>query len=140
MGNSYQGSCFCGSVQIDAKGDPGGMGYCHCEDCRSWAAAPLHTFSVWPPENVTVTKGEDLLREYSKSDFSTRKFCAKCGGHVFVYHPTLNLTDIPMSNIPDLTFEPQMHVNYASTVLPITDGLPKFKDFPVEFGGSGEMA
>ena len=27
----------------------------------------------------------------------------------------------------------------AMTVLPMRDGLPKLKDFPAEFGGSGEM-
>jgi hypothetical protein len=32
-----------------------------------------------------------------------------------------------------------VHVNYAETVLPIRDGLAKFKDFPAEFGGSGEQ-
>ncbi len=31
-----------------------------------------------------------------------------------------------------------VHVNYAETVLPMRDGLPKLKDFPAEFGGSGE--
>jgi hypothetical protein len=31
-----------------------------------------------------------------------------------------------------------VHVNYAETVLPMRDGLPKLKDFPSEFGGSGE--
>jgi hypothetical protein len=31
-----------------------------------------------------------------------------------------------------------VHGNYAETVLPMKDGLPKFKDFPAEFGGSGE--
>jgi hypothetical protein len=31
-----------------------------------------------------------------------------------------------------------VHVNYAETVLPMKDGLPKLKDFPKEFGGSGE--
>jgi hypothetical protein len=31
-----------------------------------------------------------------------------------------------------------VHVNYASTVLPMRDGLPKLKDFPTELGGSGE--
>jgi hypothetical protein len=30
-------------------------------------------------------------------------------------------------------------VNYAETVLPMRDGLPKLKDFPAELGGSGEM-
>jgi hypothetical protein len=33
----------------------------------------------------------------------------------------------------------QLHVNYAETVLPMRDGLPKVKDFPAEMGGSGEI-
>jgi hypothetical protein len=32
-----------------------------------------------------------------------------------------------------------VHVNYADTVLPMHDGLPKFKDFPKEMGGTGGM-
>jgi len=39
---------------------------------------------------------------------------------------------------PDPTFIPGVHVNYAETVLPMRDGLPKLRDFPAEFGGSGE--
>jgi hypothetical protein len=31
-----------------------------------------------------------------------------------------------------------VHVSYEQTVLPMRDGLPKLKDFPAEFGGSGE--
>jgi hypothetical protein len=27
----------------------------------------------------------------------------------------------------------------GATVLPMCDGLPKLKDFPAEFGGSGEV-
>jgi hypothetical protein len=38
-----------------------------------------------------------------------------------------------------LKFSPGVHVNYAETVLPMKDGLPKFKDFPAAFGGSGEQ-
>jgi len=32
-----------------------------------------------------------------------------------------------------------MHVHYGEKVLAQRDGLPKFKDFPKEFGGSGDM-
>jgi hypothetical protein len=32
-----------------------------------------------------------------------------------------------------------VHVFYAETVLPMRDGLPKFKDFPKELGGSGDQ-
>ncbi len=36
-------------------------------------------------------------------------------------------------------YKPTMHVNYSEKVLAVRDGLPKFKDFPKDFGGSGEM-
>ena len=32
-----------------------------------------------------------------------------------------------------------VHVHYSESVLPIDDGLPKYRDFPTEFGGSGEL-
>ena len=41
------------------------------------------------------------------------------------------------ATIPSLKFVPAVHVNYAETVLPMKDGLPKLKDFPAELGGSG---
>jgi hypothetical protein len=43
------------------------------------------------------------------------------------------------ATLPTLKFEPGIHINYAETVLPMRDGLPKIKDFPAEFGGSGEQ-
>jgi hypothetical protein len=41
--------------------------------------------------------------------------------------------------LPSLQFQPGVHVNYAESVLPINDGLPKLRDFPAELGGSGEV-
>src|SRR5262245_55214225 len=59
------------------------------------------------------------------------------GGHLMTNHPPLGLVDVFAATLPTLKFKPAVHVNYAETVLPIRDGLPKFKDFPAEFGGSG---
>jgi hypothetical protein len=53
-------------------------------------------------------------------------------------HPTLGLVDVFAATIPTLTFNPGVHINYAETVLPMRDGLPKLKDFPAWLGGSGE--
>ena len=53
-------------------------------------------------------------------------------------HPPLGLIDVYAATIPALRFVPGVHVNYAETVLPMRDGLPKLKDFPAAFGGSGE--
>ena len=53
-------------------------------------------------------------------------------------HPPPGLIDVYAATLPSLPFHPSVHVNYAETVLPMRDGLPKLKDFPTEFGGSGE--
>ena len=51
-------------------------------------------------------------------------------------HPMLSIVDVYAATLPGLAFEPALHVNYAETVLPMKDGLPKFKDYPAAFGGS----
>ena len=134
---TYRGACFCGAVEIEAAGAPQAMGYCHCASCRSWSAAPVNAFTLWKPEDVTVTKGADKIGHYTKTPVSDRKFCTECGGHVMTDHPPLGLVDVYAATIPGLPFKPGVHVNYAETVLPMKDGLPKLRDFPVEFGGSG---
>jgi hypothetical protein len=54
-------------------------------------------------------------------------------------HPPLKMVDVFAATLPTLPFAPVVHVNYSETVLPMRDGLPKLKDFPAEFGGSGQM-
>jgi hypothetical protein len=87
---------------------------------------------------VRVTAGSEHLATYQKTPISQRQYCTKCGGHVMTSHPTLGLIDVFSATLPTLDFTPSVHVNYAETVLPMHDGLPKLKDFPKEFGGSGE--
>lgn len=135
---THVGSCFCGAVQLEVVGEPEGMGYCHCRSCRAWSGGPVNAFSLWKPEAVRVTSGSDELATYQKTAFSQRQYCAKCGGHLMTLHPTLGLIDVFAATLPTLAFAPGVHINYADTVLPMRDGLPKLKDFPAEFGGSGE--
>ncbi len=137
--SEYQGRCFCGAVEFTATGEPVAMGYCHCESCRHWSAGPLNAFTLWQPENVRVTKGEQYIQTYNKTPVSYRKWCTQCGGHLFTDHPPLKLVDVFAAMIPSLKFVPALHVNYQETVLHIKDGLPKLKDFPAEMGGSGEV-
>ena len=135
---SLRGRCFCGAVEIEVEGAPEAMGYCHCESCRSWSASPINAFSLWKPGSVKVTKGAENVGMFAKTPMSERQFCKKCGGHLMANHPPLGLTDVYYATIPGLDFKPMLHVNYQETVLHIKDGLPKMKDFPKEFGGSGE--
>ncbi len=134
---THIGTCFCGAVTLEVEGAPEAMGYCHCRSCRSWSGGPVNAFTLWKPGQVHLTSGVDLAT-FQKTEISQRHYCAKCGGHVMTTHPTLDLIDVYAATIPTLPFVPSVHVNYAETVLPIRDGLPKLRDFPKEFGGTGE--
>ena len=139
MSDRHTGTCFCGAVAIEVTGAPEAMGYCHCSSCRSWSAGPVNAFTLWKPENVRVTKGAERIGRFKKGEMTERIFCTKCGGHLMAEHPTLGVTDVYAATIPSVAFVPGVHVNYAETVLPMKDGLPKMKDFPAEMGGSGEV-
>lgn len=135
---AHRGSCFCGAVEVEVTGSPEGMGYCHCRSCRSWSGGPVNAFTLWKPEAVKVTSGAENVATFQKTELSQRQYCSKCGGHLMTNHPTLGLVDVFAATIPTLDFVPGVHINYAETVLPMRDGLPKLKDVPAEFGGSGE--
>jgi hypothetical protein len=136
---THVGRCFCGAVAVEVTGAPEAMGYCHCRSCRSWSAAPVNAFTLWKPEAVRVTEGAELVATFQKTQLSRRQYCTRCGGHLMTDHPPLGLVDVYAATIPSLPFVPAVHVNYAETVLPMRDGLPKLKDFPAELGGSGEI-
>jgi hypothetical protein len=136
---TLSGRCFCGAVQIEVEGQPEAMGYCHCESCRSWSASPVNAFSLWKPASVKVAKGAEKVATYAKTPMSERQYCTVCGGHLMTNHPPLGLVDVYAATIPELDFKPALHINYAERVLAIKDGLPKMKDVPREFGGSGDV-
>jgi hypothetical protein len=135
---SYEGGCHCGAVKIVVRGEPVGAGYCHCIGCRSWSAGPVNAFTLWSPDAVEVTQGQELIADFHKTERSYREWCTNCGGHLMTRHPEWGLVDVYAATIPTFPFVPGIHVNYAETVLPMKDGLPKLKDFPTELGGSGE--
>jgi len=134
-----KGSCFCGAVELIVTGTPSAMGYCHCKDCAAWSATPINSYSFWRFDQLEITKGLENIKTFSKTDHSKRKFCKNCGGHIMTEHPSSNLVDIFAVILEDFSFKPSIHVNYESKSVSVKDGLPKFKDLPIEFNGSGEI-
>jgi hypothetical protein len=131
--------CMCGQVEVEMSGDPAVMAYCHCSSCRGWLNAPIHAATLWPAANVRVTKGADQLGLFKRTEASHRQFCTSCGTPVLVQHPEIGMIDVPAGLIESLAFTPGLHVHYGEKVLAVKDGLPKFKDFPKDFGGSGDV-
>ena len=135
---SHRGTCMCGAVEIEVRGAPAVQAFCHCNSCRTWLSAPVHGETLWPAASVEVKKGADHIGTHKKTEASHRQFCKQCGGRVLVRHPAIGMVDVFSVVLPDLAFQPTMHVHYGEKVLAMRDGLPKFKDFPKEFGGSGD--
>ena len=143
--SKHKGSCFCGDVEFSLSGEPEAMAYCHCNSCRHWSAGPVSAFTLWKPETINITKGENNIAGFDKNPGSNdesiksiRKWCKTCGGHIYTEHPAMGLIDVPSAVIENFTFKPAFHVHYQETVQAMKDGLPKFKDLPAEAGGSGE--
>ena len=141
MGAAHKGACFCGVVELELAGNPEAMGYCHCASCRAWSGDPMDDLGG---RIRVIIAGSEHVVSFLKSpeSLSYRQVCTKCGGHLMISHPTLGLIDVLRGVIPKLNFVPSMHLNYGETIFPVDDELPKFKDFPSEFGafgGTGEL-
>ncbi len=134
-----KGKCFCGAVELEVSGEPVAMGYCHCKDCAAWSATPINSYSLWKPDQVKIKKGIEDIGIFYKSSHSRRKFCKKCGGHLLNDHPDSDLVDVFAVILKNLDFKPSIHVHYDSRTVSVVDGLPKFKDLPKEFNGTGEI-
>ena len=135
---TYKASCFCGAIELEVTGKPAFAGYCHCRDCQAWSAAPINAFSLWKSDSVRITKGESDIGTFHKTENSFRKFCKVCGGHLMTEHPRMRLIDVYANLLQGYTHAPTLHANYASKMVSVHDGLPKYRDLPADLGGSGE--
>jgi hypothetical protein len=84
-------------------------------------------------------EAKGIRGHFKKTEMSDRQFCTRFGGHLMTHHPAFGLTDVRAAVLPRITFKPVIHLHYAETVLPMKDGLPKLRDFPLEAGGSDEL-
>jgi hypothetical protein len=138
MAETHNGTCYCGAVEIEMRGPPLDMGYCHCANCRKYSGAPVNAFVLWKSDDVKVTRGADLLGQFHSSEISDRRYCMECGAHVMIDHPELGLIDVRSAIPATIQFKPTVHLNYSEAVLPVKDGLRKLRDFPKEIGGTGQ--
>ena len=137
---SYSGKCMCGAVKIEVEGKPIAMMVCHCNVCRSWSASPVNGATLFKPPQFKITQGTNFIDSFSLTEGHDRQWCNKCGGHLFTDHATTyGIIDVYGSILENFSFKPTAHVNYENTILPIKGGLPKFKDFPEDFGGTGTL-
>ena len=65
--SGYKGQCMCGAVKFEVPCEPFAMLVCHCIDCRAWSASPVNGATAYKRDQLTIKKGEDLIKRYTKS-------------------------------------------------------------------------
>lgn len=72
--STYNGQCFCGTVKFKVSGTPEGMGYCHCESCRSWSASSVNGFTLWDPKNLRLRMAKNMSGRITKPKTAIESF------------------------------------------------------------------
>jgi len=95
--------------------------HCYCWSCRTSHASGVVTWIGFKRDQVQITRGVQLIRDYESSPGTRRKFCTRCGTR--------------------LAFESdhhgwagEMHLPLALFVTPV-DRAPHVNSFPEERPG-----
>jgi hypothetical protein len=128
--DTISGSCICGGVAYQVARPPARMRHCHCSRCRKARSAPYATNAVFPPDELSFTRGEDRLTSFKLPDakFFAQVFCKDCGAAMPRVDASRNLAIAPAGSLDtDPGVRPMEHIFVGSKVAwdEITDSLPQ---------------
>lgn len=104
---TLSGSCLCGSVRYEIRGDARAFYHCHCRRCRKATGTGHASNIILVPDSIDWLSGEELLKSYKVPDaerFRTM-FCSHCGSHLPRVAPDLSLAVVPAGSLdhtPDI--------------------------------------
>ncbi|MBZ9653334.1 GFA family protein [Phyllobacterium lublinensis] len=128
MSELHRGSCLCGKVRFETRGELRGVVYCHCSQCRKQTGHVVAATNV-SDDRIHIS-GEDELNWYEASDFARRGFCKTCGSVLFWKHNTRDYISV-MAGAFDLPtgLRGQSHIFVADKgdYYAIDDGLPQYE-------------
>lgn len=130
----YQGSCLCGAIRYEIRGEIGAIVKCHCQRCRKATGTAFATNASVKKADFYLLSGAEHLKKYPSSATTERCFCAECGSPIIatkaeapdIYRLRLGTLDTA------LTHKPVQHVFVADKAEwdDITDDLPQAAQFP----------
>ncbi len=127
------GSCGCGAVAFEVAAPLVWAAYCHCTRCQKRTGTAVQASARAEPGSVTVTQGEQHLRDWTPPEGLAKTFCAECGSHLFGRDPErTEVSIVRMAAIdgdPGVRPQARQFVAYAAPWEPIPDdGLPRFDE------------
>jgi hypothetical protein len=124
----HRGSCLCGKVHFETRGNLRGVVYCHCSQCRKQTGHFLAATNV--QDDCISISGEENLNWYEASDCARRGFCKNCGSVLFWKGNTRDYISIMAGAFDDpsgLHGESHIFVGNKGDYYEINDGLPQYE-------------
>lgn len=128
MSELHRGSCLCGKVRFETRGQLRGVVYCHCSQCRKQSG---HFYAATNVEDDSISiSGEENINWYRASDFAKRGFCKNCGSVLFWKHDELDHISVMAGAFDDqsgLRGESHIFVGDKGDYYEINDRLPQYE-------------
>jgi len=130
----HSGSCLCGAVKYEVRGDFQQAVYCHCSRCRKASGTAFASNAVIAARDFVVVQGEESLRKFSTPAGVHRYFCGTCGAPIIssrdnlpgVLRLRLGSLDTPLPAAPSA----HIFVGSKAAWWEIRDQLPQHAERP----------
>lgn len=129
------GSCLCGSVVYELKGDARHFYHCHCERCRKASGAAHASNIIVRLDQITWTAGERLTRRYKvpEAERFAVVFCTECGSQLPRVSPDGSFVTVPAGSLdhePAIVPEARIFGGSRAEWSCDGNGLPVFDTYP----------
>ncbi len=111
------GSCGCGSLKYQIKGEPINSVFCYCKECQTLTGSDKW-FGTWiPKDNFKITSGSPTIfsRKGNSGKNLNNLFCSDCGVNICAEVTAGNFYSVAVSTLDDIhNIKPTMSI-YAGS-------------------------
>lgn len=129
----HTGSCLCGTVKFEIRGELGPAFFCHCSRCRKASGSAFASNVVVAERDFVIVEGDASLRSFQSSPEMRRTFCSNCGSPIMSQRANLPQVRVRMGTLDSpLARGAGDHIFVASKAdwFEIRDNLPQHADRP----------
>lgn len=132
--HNYAGSCLCGAIRYQVRGEIGDVVQCHCQRCRKANGTAFATNAPIKKSDFQVLQGEQFLKSYQSTATTQRCFCSECGSPIMsiktdtpdYYRLRIGTLDTPLQQKPSMHIFVDSKAEWDS----ICDALPQYSERP----------
>ncbi|MET0343927.1 MAG: GFA family protein [Polyangiales bacterium] len=128
MSAKYTGSCLCGKIRYEIRGELGAIVFCHCGQCRKAQGSAFASNAEVKRDAFVLLAGTDVLASHTSSPGKRRHFCRACGSPLYSERDGLPVLRLRIGTLDTpISAQPTAHIYAGSKAewFDITDALPQ---------------